>query len=128
MTRARRTLTTVIVGALAAGVLAGPAVAQQDKRSPDTADLAATVQRHRAHHDVRHPQDGRSPDTKDFAQGRPIVASTPFEVVKVRRVGAGFDWGDAAIGAGGALGVVLLGAGGATAVTRRRYRSISIAH
>ena len=61
MTRARGTLTAVIVGALAAGALAGPAVAQQDMRSPDSADLAATVQRHRAHHDVRKPHAGRQP-------------------------------------------------------------------
>jgi hypothetical protein len=99
MTYTRRALITILAAAVAAPATVGSAVAQQDKRSPDT---------------------------KDFADGRPIVASVPFEVVKVERHD-GFDWGDAGIGAGGALGLVLVGAGGTVAVVRRRHRAAAVA-
>jgi hypothetical protein len=128
MSRLGRNSTTLIACALASGALAGPAVAQQDMRSPDTVDLASTLRPHRIHDFARERQDARSPDTKDVADGRSMVASTPFEVVKVRQAASGFHWGDAAIGAAGGAGIILLGVGGMATVGRRRYRSAAIAH
>jgi hypothetical protein len=76
-------------------VLAAPAPAQQDLRSPDARDAAL------------------------ISQG--LMEEPPETIVVTSRPAPGFDWLDAAIGAAFALGVGLLGAA-AVVATRRRGR------
>ena len=121
MTRRRKALISALAAAVAAPAPTGAVVTPPDKRSPDAANVAGGLRTPNGVHRAREPQDQRTPDARDAADGRPIVASVPFEVVKVQS-DDGFDWGDAGIGAGGALGLVLVGAGGTMAVVRRRHR------
>ena len=105
-----RTVATVLaVGA----VLAPPAAAQQDLRSPDTRDAA----------ERGHMQDLRMPDTQDSAVGRGLESAPVVEFVDVPHAD-GFDWTDAAAGAATAIGIVLVGAGGALTTVRIRRRPL----
>jgi hypothetical protein len=102
--------------------LAQGAAPRRDWRSPDARDAAALAQRS-GHGSSDRVVDKRSPDARDVAEGRPVVPSTPVDVVRAEHDGSsGFDVGSAAIGAGGALGLLCVGVGGTTLVVRRRHR------
>src|SRR5262245_28225321 len=106
-----RTISAASLTVFALVVLATPAAAQQDLRSPDAREPATRIS------DARPGQDRRSPDARDAAlisQGL-LQQRTPNTIVVEHRVAApaptaGFEWLDAAIGAAVALGIALLGA------------------
>jgi hypothetical protein len=109
-------------GCLAPAALAQGGAPRRDWRSPDARDAAALAQRSR-HGSGDRVVDKRSPDARDVAEGRPVVPSTPVDIVGADRDGSsGFDAGSAAIGAGGALGLLCAGVGGTALVVRRRHR------
>lgn len=105
---------TMLAVALAL-LVASPAAAQQDLRSPDTRDAAARSI-------LAAPlQDLRSPDTRDAAEGRGMSTVPEVTVVKLTEPAPsparGFDWSDAGMGA---VFVLALGAAGTVAVLFRR--------
>ena len=141
----RQTITrTTSLAVIAAALAAGPAVAQQDLRSPDTRDAAepTRIVLHRSGYvvgsDLRSRDaavraetaaaasvvrtDLRSPDARD--------AANHISTASVRGVQVGTDtdrsdfaWGDAGIGAGIVLGLALLfGLMGVT--VRHRHHSL----
>jgi hypothetical protein len=137
----RRTQLIITTAALVAAcaVPATAAAQEQDLRSPDTRDAAATAQME-GYQDLRSPdsrdagrtpgeevaQDLRSPDARDA--GRQPVAA-PQSVVEIREAPtSGFDWGDAGIGAAGILALVSIAAGlMLLAGGRRRRRGVQAA-
>ena len=107
-------ISRTVATALAIGaVVAAPAAAQQDLRSPDTRDAA----------ERGHIQDLRMPDTQDSAAGRGVENAPVVEFVDVPRADE-FDWTDAALGAATAIGIMLVGAGGALTTVRIRRRPL----
>lgn len=109
--RTNSRLSTVAVVLLASAALAAPAVAQQDLRSPDTRDAAASSP------SSAPAQDLRSPDARDLAAGRSttsaVVPATPEPATAVVvKASSGFDWGSAAIGGAAILGLLAIAAGG----------------
>jgi hypothetical protein len=107
-------LSILAAAGLAVCALAGPALAQQDLRNPDTRDAAKASS-----------QDLRGADTRELPKNgsyslEPTVVRVPQPV---RSADNGLDWGDAGIGAGGMLGLILLAAGAAVAVTHRKSAS-----
>jgi hypothetical protein len=121
-----KTIAAAALTTFALVVLATPAAAQQDLRSPDARDATTRT------HVVRPGQDRRSPDARDAAlisQGL-LERQTPNTIVVEHRVTApapagGFEWLDAAIGAASALGIALLGAAALLAARRRTHGALS---
>jgi len=124
-----RTLTAVGAVTLALALPAG-AAAQQDLRSPDVRDGAASA----LGQDLRSPdtrdaatvigQDLRSPDARDAAlrvqpTALDIRPSEPPPAVTTPAVADGFEWGSAGIGAAAMLALIL-GLAGLTAVLAPR--------
>jgi hypothetical protein len=104
---------TSLAAALAAGSLLVPAAAtaQQDLRSPDARDAAASV---------RVAQDLRSPDARDAARpSAPATLQVTAAPEPLRSAPTGFDWPSALVGAGT---IALLALAGVAAVAGRRRR------
>jgi hypothetical protein len=92
-------------------VLAAPATARIDPR-PDARGPAVAQ------------QDLRSPDSRDAALGRKIVVVPVTSNRRPAEAAGGFDWSDAALGSGITAGLMLL-LGGVGALTLFRGRSES---
>ena len=117
-------------------LVASPAAAQQDLRTPDTRDAATRLGAPRIPTSdtlelPRIRQDLRSPDSRDAAAGRDTSDAPEVTVVKLpqpaRASAGGIDWGDAGIGAAFTL---VLSAAGIVAVMvpalSRRDHSVTV--
>lgn len=106
--RRHHRLTAVAGTLLVTATLAPAALAEQDLRSPDARDAAAT-----------RVQDLRSPDAVDAATARHaapvVVRSEPLAAD-----GTPWNWESAAVGALASSGLLVALAGGGVLVTRRR--------
>jgi len=111
-----RVIRSVALAATLAALAASTAGAQQDLRSPDTRDGAATASQ-------GPRQELRSPDARDASEGRGTFTAPDVTVIALPGRSPSsdrFQWRDAAIGAGALVGLSLLVLAGTIAV-RRRY-------
>jgi hypothetical protein len=111
-----RVIRSLALAATLAALAPSTAGAQQDLRSPDAREAAATA--------AQGPrQELRSPDARDASEGRGTFTAPDVTVIAVPAQApssGGFEWRDAAIGAGALIGLSLLALTGTLAV-RRRY-------
>jgi hypothetical protein len=110
-----RIIRSVALAATLATLAAPTAGAQQDLRSPDTRDGAATA--------AQSPrQELRSPDARDASEGRGTFTAPDVTIVAVPERSPssdGFQWRDAAIGAGALVALSLLVLAGTVGIRRR---------
>jgi hypothetical protein len=110
-----RIIRSVALAATLTALAASTAGAQQDLRTPDARDAAATA--------AEGPrQELRSPDARDASEGRGTFTAPDVTVIAVpgrSPSSDGFQWWDAAIGAGALVALSLLVLAGTVGVRRR---------